>query len=96
MRAQRVVSAAQARRFHKRCSSRLAHRTEVSRHGHHALHTPPPARAQVFDAQGAADMAAALLAGGRDAKAVTNRLINEAVRVRRCKDNCSVALVVFE
>jgi hypothetical protein len=40
---------------------------------------------QVFDAQGAVDMAAALLAEGRDEKAVTNRLLNAAVRERGCR-----------
>lgn len=37
---------------------------------------------QVFDGQGAVAMVQQLLAEGRDAKAVTNRLINAAVRGR--------------
>ncbi|KAL6748651.1 hypothetical protein V8C86DRAFT_2873365 [Haematococcus lacustris] len=49
----------------------------------------------VFDAQGAVDMASALLEEGREPKAVTNRLLNEAIRVRGCKDNCTVLLLVF-
>ncbi|KAI8475948.1 MAG: phosphatase 2C-like domain-containing protein [Monoraphidium minutum] len=49
----------------------------------------------VFDPQDAVAAARQLLAEGRDAKAVTNRLVNMAVRERRCKDNCTVMLIVF-
>ncbi|KIZ03592.1 hypothetical protein MNEG_4366 [Monoraphidium neglectum] len=50
---------------------------------------------QVFDAQGAVAMVQQLLSEGRDPKAITNRLINAAVRERRCKDNCTIMLLVF-
>lgn len=50
---------------------------------------------RVFGAQDAVDTAAALLAEGRAAKDVTNRLLNMAIRERRCKDNCSVLLLRF-
>ncbi|GFR45250.1 hypothetical protein Agub_g6356 [Astrephomene gubernaculifera] len=49
----------------------------------------------VFGAQEAVDTAAALLGEGQAVKAVTNRLLNIAVREKRCKDNCSVLLVRF-
>ncbi|GLC68531.1 hypothetical protein PLESTF_000702200 [Pleodorina starrii] len=49
----------------------------------------------VFGAQEAVDSAQSLLAEGLAAKAVTNRLLNIAVREKRCKDNCSVMLVRF-
>ncbi|KAF5842845.1 phosphatase 2C-like domain-containing protein [Dunaliella salina] len=47
----------------------------------------------VFDAQNAVDMAQQLLAQGRGEKSVANRLLNEAVRERKCKDNVTVMLV---
>jgi hypothetical protein len=50
---------------------------------------------QVFDAQDAAEFAARAMAEGRRAKAVTNRLIHEAVRERRAKDNVTVMLIDF-
>ncbi|KAG2454060.1 hypothetical protein HYH02_001101 [Chlamydomonas schloesseri] len=49
----------------------------------------------VFGSQEAVDTAAALLAEGAEPKAVTNRLLNLAVREKKCKDNCSVMLVQF-
>ncbi|KAG2432497.1 hypothetical protein HXX76_008842 [Chlamydomonas incerta] len=49
----------------------------------------------VFGAQEAVDTAAGLLAEGAEPKAVTNRLLNLAVREKKCKDNCSVLLVSF-
>mmetsp|Transcript_4664 Transcript_4664/g.14063 ORF Transcript_4664/g.14063 Transcript_4664/m.14063 type:complete len:96 (-) Transcript_4664:789-1076(-) len=50
----------------------------------------------VWDSQGCVDAAAALLSQpGSDPKAVTNRLLNMAVRERGAKDNCSVMLVKF-
>ncbi|EFJ51267.1 hypothetical protein VOLCADRAFT_42867, partial [Volvox carteri f. nagariensis] len=49
----------------------------------------------VFGAQEAVDVVHSLLNEGLGAKAVTNRLINIAVREKRCKDNCSVMLVWF-
>jgi serine/threonine protein phosphatase PrpC len=49
----------------------------------------------VVDPQDAVDIAAEQLRTGKDAKGVCNRLLNEAVTVRRCKDNCSVLLVVL-
>jgi hypothetical protein len=48
---------------------------------------------QVFDPQGAVDCAAAAIASGKEGKAVTSRLLQEAVRERRCKDNCTILLV---
>ncbi|GIL48525.1 hypothetical protein Vafri_5028 [Volvox africanus] len=49
----------------------------------------------VFGAQEAVDTAHSLLAEGLGDKAVTNRLLNVAVREKRCKDNCSVMIVRF-
>lgn len=49
----------------------------------------------VFDAQGAVDAVSKLLEEGRELKAVTNRLLNQAIRERRCKDNCTIMLVQF-
>ena len=50
----------------------------------------------VFGAQDAVDFAAAELWGrGKDAKQVCNRLVHEAIRERRCADNCTVMLVFF-
>lgn len=40
-------------------------------------------------------MAAELLSSGRDAKGVANRLLNEAVRERKCKDNVTLVLINF-
>ena len=40
-------------------------------------------------------MASTLLAEGREPKAVTNRLLHEAIRERKCKDNCTVMLICF-
>lgn len=51
---------------------------------------------QVFDAQSAVDTTAKLLSEGLEPKAVTNRLINIAIRERKCTDNCSVLLMVFQ
>jgi hypothetical protein len=50
----------------------------------------------VFDAQSAVDSALAALKAGRDAKGTTNKLIHEAIRERRCKDNCTIMLIKFE
>lgn len=50
---------------------------------------------KVFDGQGAVDLVAKLLAEGRDEKSVCNKVLNEAVRNRRCNDNCTVMLVNF-
>jgi len=50
---------------------------------------------RVFDAQNAVDMAQQLLEQGRDVKGVANRLLNEAIRERKCKDNVTVMLVRF-
>eukprot|EP00803_Ostreobium_quekettii_P000578 evm.model.scf_964EXC.3 EVM.evm.TU.scf_964EXC.3 scf_964EXC:13598-17520(+) len=50
---------------------------------------------KVFDGQGAVDMVAELLEEGRDEKSVCNRILNEAVRNRRCNDNCTVLLIKF-
>lgn len=49
----------------------------------------------VFDAQHAVDMAEGLLKEGRDSKSTTNKLLNEAVRERKCKDNVTLVLVQF-
>ncbi|KXZ56350.1 hypothetical protein GPECTOR_1g31 [Gonium pectorale] len=49
----------------------------------------------VFGSQEAVDAAAGLLAEGQPPKAITNRLLNIAVREKRCKDNCSVLLLSF-
>ncbi|KAK9812811.1 hypothetical protein WJX72_004205 [[Myrmecia] bisecta] len=49
----------------------------------------------VFGPEDAVKMASKLLGEGRDAKATCNRLINEAIRERRCKDNCTVMLIRF-
>ncbi len=46
-------------------------------------------------AAGEPTAAAAVGANGRPLKDVTNRLLNMAVRERRCKDNCSIMLVRF-
>ena len=51
---------------------------------------------QVFDSQSAVDSARAALSSGRDAKGTTNKLIHEAIRERRCKDNCTVMMIKFE
>jgi len=40
-------------------------------------------------------MAQQLLEQGRDVKGVANRLLNEAIRERKCKDNVTVMLVRF-
>jgi hypothetical protein len=50
---------------------------------------------QVFDAQSAVDLVAALLAEGKAAKAVTHSVVTQAVRERRCKDNVTLMLVVL-
>jgi hypothetical protein len=50
---------------------------------------------QVFEPQGAIDMALKLLGDGKDIKAVTDRLLNEAIRERKCKDNCTIILLQF-
>eukprot|EP00798_Chlamydomonas_sp_ICE-L_P006613 gene6613-3266_t len=50
----------------------------------------------VFDAEGAVEEAAKLLEDpSRDDKAVTNRLLNMAVRERGCRDNATVLLLRF-
>ncbi|KFM25850.1 putative protein phosphatase 2C 67 [Auxenochlorella protothecoides] len=49
----------------------------------------------VFSAQEAVDLAAAQLAAGAGPKAACNRLLHEAVRVRACRDNCTVMLLVL-
>ncbi|PNH10320.1 putative protein phosphatase 2C 8 [Tetrabaena socialis] len=49
----------------------------------------------VFGAQEAVDAASKLLAEGKDAKSITNRLLNMAIREKRCADNCTVLLVKF-
>jgi len=54
-----------------------------------------PCACAVFDAQQAVDMAADLLGSGRDAKKVADRLLNEAVRERKCKDNVTLILIQF-
>lgn len=51
---------------------------------------------QVFDSQDAVSVTSALLAEGRELKSVSNRLINMAVRERRCTDNCTVMVIKFE
>lgn len=51
--------------------------------------------AGVFSAQEAVDLAAAQLAAGAGPKAACNRLLHEAVRVRACRDNCTVMLLVL-
>lgn len=50
----------------------------------------------VMDPQGAVDFVAQQLQQGKDPKAATNRLLHEVVTERRCKDNCTVLLVVFD
>ncbi|MEW5298033.1 MAG: hypothetical protein WDW36_001197 [Sanguina aurantia] len=54
----------------------------------------------VFDPQGAVDIVAVELAKHQSSssaacKAVTNRLLNMAVRERKCADNCTVLMVCF-
>lgn len=51
---------------------------------------------QVMDPQGAVNLVQQQLAQGKDDKAITNRLLNEAVIERRCKDNCTVMLIRFD
>eukprot|EP00955_Chlamydomonas_euryale_P080545 363433-Chlamydomonas_euryale.AAC.12 len=74
----------------------LANRVAPS--SHKLLHTHccedvPRSACRVWDSQGCVDAAAALLSQpGSDPKAVTNRLLNMAVRERGAKDNCSVML----
>lgn len=48
-----------------------------------------------MDPQGCVQLVQQQLESGRSAKAITNRLLNEAVIERRCKDNCSVMLIVL-
>lgn len=48
-----------------------------------------------MDPQGTVELVQQQLSAGKDDKAITNRLINEAVIERRCKDNCTVMLVRF-
>lgn len=50
----------------------------------------------MFDNQEAVQTAASLLAEGRTVKAVTNRMINMAIRERRCTDNCTIMLLQFQ
>jgi integrin-linked kinase-associated serine/threonine phosphatase 2C len=49
-----------------------------------------------MDPQATVELVQQQLQRGKDEKAVTNKLINEAVIERRCKDNCTVMLVRFE
>lgn len=49
----------------------------------------------VFSPQEAVSTAAQLLQDKRDTKGVCVRLLNEAIRQRRCKDNCTLVLCVF-
>lgn len=52
--------------------------------------------AGVFSPQDAVDFAQREMAEkGRDPKQTCNRLLHEAIRERRCKDNCTVMLVKF-
>lgn len=48
---------------------------------------------QVFDAQGAVDFVAEQLQQQKEDKATTNRILHEAIRERRCKDNCTIMLI---
>lgn len=50
----------------------------------------------MFDCQGAINMAADLIKEGRQPKAISCRLLNEAVRVRKCKDNCTVMVALIQ
>jgi serine/threonine protein phosphatase PrpC len=51
----------------------------------------------VFSPQDAVDFAQReLTEKGNDAKQTCNRLIHEAIRERRCKDNCTVMLVQLQ
>jgi integrin-linked kinase-associated serine/threonine phosphatase 2C len=50
---------------------------------------------QVMDPQATVELVQQQLQQGKDEKAVTNKLINEAAIERRCKDNCTVMLVCF-
>lgn len=55
---------------------------------------PPGHPAGVFSPQDAVDFAQREMAlKGRDPKQTCNRLLHEAIRERRCKDNCTVMLV---
>eukprot|EP00877_Chromochloris_zofingiensis_P010412 jgi/Chrzof1/5624/Cz16g09110.t1 len=47
----------------------------------------------VFDAQGAVDFVAEQLQQQKEDKATTNRILHEAIRERRCKDNCTIMLI---
>jgi integrin-linked kinase-associated serine/threonine phosphatase 2C len=51
---------------------------------------------QVMDPQATVELVQQQLQEGKNEKAITNKLINEAVIERRCKDNCTVMLVRFE
>jgi len=48
----------------------------------------------VFGPQDAVDFVAKYQ-DGRSVKAICNRILNEAIRERKCKDNCTVMLTVF-
>ncbi|KAF6261322.1 phosphatase 2C-like domain-containing protein [Scenedesmus sp. NREL 46B-D3] len=50
----------------------------------------------VMDPQATVELVQQQLQAGKDEKAITNKLINEAVIERRSKDNCTVMLVRFE
>lgn len=50
---------------------------------------------QVVDPQGAVELASSALAAGKPPKAVTNRLLHEAVVSRRARDNVTVMLVLL-
>lgn len=49
----------------------------------------------VFSPQEAVHTAVQLLEEHKDAKTVCVRLLHEAIRQRRCKDNCTIVLCVF-
>jgi len=49
-----------------------------------------------MDPQGSVELVVQQVQQGKDAKGITNRLLNEAVIERRCKDNCSVMLILFQ
>ncbi len=49
----------------------------------------------VVSPQDAVEQVTRLLRAGHDAKGVCVRLLHEAIRERRCKDNCTIVLCVF-
>ena len=58
-------------------------------------HHPLGGAAGVFSPQDAVDYARRELGLGKGVKQTCNRLIYEAIRERKCKDNCTVMLVAF-